>query len=142
MAFKKGDKVRVTDQRSIHRGRTGTVETVYDSASCIVRLDGLQRSVGLYFSELEPVDPEREALIELAETLDKARRQANASGNPEIESQRGVYGTIAMALGRTLAELVGNTKDAVFYATSDRVYDAILDGSTVREALAAVLGVG
>lgn len=78
-----------------------------------------------------------QALIILAEMLDKARRQANAIDDPEISSQRGVYGTIVLALGRTLEQIIGSGYEATRYATSDRVYESIVDGNTVRQALEA-----
>jgi hypothetical protein len=82
---------------------------------------------------------DREALIELAETLDKARLQANAIDDLVIQSQRGVYGTIALALHDTLEQIIGAGKDDIFNASADRVYDSILDGNTVREAIAEVV---
>lgn len=77
-----------------------------------------------------------QALIILAEMLDKARRQANAIDDLTIQSQRGVYGQIALALHSTLEQIIGAGMEATRYATADRVYDSILDGNTVRQALA------
>lgn len=78
---------------------------------------------------------ERQALIILAEMLDKARIQANAIDEYAIQSQRGVYGTIALALHRTLEEIIGAGKEDIRTVTANRVYDSILDGNTVRQAL-------
>jgi hypothetical protein len=71
------------------------------------------------------------ALIILAEMLNKARIQANA-----IEAtapQSGVYGDIAKALQDTLAILT----DAY---TASFIYEALLDASSVKEAIALVTG--
>ena len=74
---------------------------------------------------------DEKALIILAEMLDKARIQANAI---EVTApQDGVYGDVSKALQGTLALIT----DA--YVAS-RVYDSILDGNSVKEALAAVTG--
>jgi hypothetical protein len=76
---------------------------------------------------------EEQALIILAEMLDKARMQANS-----IEAtapQFGVYGKIHNALVDTLTLI---TKD---YTKALDVYASIMeDGNTVRQALEAVLG--
>jgi len=70
---------------------------------------------------------EHEALIILAEMLDKARRQANS-----IEAtapQHGVYGNISDTLVEVLCLLTGR------HEVGD-IYDSLLDGNTVRQALA------
>ncbi len=150
MNFKQGDKVKIISKGSYYVGATGTVVSEGVDGAYRVQIeqpapkysgfDTMGIISGFFESEIELVDSEREALIELAETLDKARKQANASGNYVIESQRGVYGQIALSLHDTLEEIVGAGKDAIFNASADRVYDSILDGNTVREALAAVKG--
>lgn len=77
---------------------------------------------------------EREALIILAEMLDKARIQANAIDLLVIQSQRGVYGQIVLALHDVLEQIVGDTEDPSLDA--DKVYVSIFaDGNTVRQAL-------
>lgn len=69
---------------------------------------------------------DREALIILAEMLDKARHQANAIDVTAPQSY--VYGDIAETLKEVLALITDGPVSA-------QVYDALLDGSTVREAL-------
>lgn len=81
---------------------------------------------------------DKEALIELAETLDKARLQANPIDHPTISPQRGVYGQIVLALTDTLEVIFeGQIDDANLFA--NRAYTSLLDGNTVREAIAAVV---
>ena len=73
---------------------------------------------------------DEKALIILAEILNKARIQANAI---EVTApQSGVYGDIVTSLKRTLVLL---TNDA---HTASRVYEALLDCSSVSEAMEAV----
>jgi hypothetical protein len=138
MSFNEGDSVKVTEQGHSMHGKTGTVTLVYCDGQAFSVKFAEGRESGFFLSELELVDAKREALIELADTLDKARLQANAIDEYVIQSQHGVYGTIAMALHDTLGEIVGHDYDATRYAHSDRVYDSILDGNPVREALKVV----
>lgn len=70
-----------------------------------------------------------QALIILAEMLDKARLQANAI--EVTASQSYVYGDIA----ETLKEVLTLITDG---PVSAQVYDALLDGNTVRQALEGV----
>lgn len=74
-----------------------------------------------------------QALIILAEMLDKARRQANSIA--DTESEYGVYGEIKKALIATLEIVCYNSGN---HATLGyRVYNSIeSDGNTVRQALA------
>lgn len=74
-----------------------------------------------------------QALIILAEMLDKARRQANSIRDTESES--GVYGEIKKAMTSTLEIICYNSGH---HATLGfRVYDSIdMNGETVRQALA------
>jgi len=137
MSFKENDRVRITAKTHSKFGELGTVNHIYTDGGCLVQLDTGNRSA-FFKDEVEIVDEKREALIELAETLDKARLQANAIDELVIQSQRGVYGTIALSLHDTLEQIVGAGYDATRYAHADRVYDSILDGNTVREALKAV----
>lgn len=140
MSFKENDRVKVLGGNERYVGALGTVVEVFgDGDALIVKLDIDNRHGGFFASELELVDPKREALIELAETLNKARLQANAIDEYVIQSQRGVYGTIALALHDTLEQIIGAGRDDIFSATADRVYDSVLDGNTIREALAAVV---
>jgi hypothetical protein len=132
MEFKKGDRVKVIAKDSRQEGKLGTVETVHsDKQTLMVQMEEGNLS-GFFVSELELVDLKREALIELAETLDRARQQANAISIPVIESQRGVYGQIELALHDVVEQIVG--EDIIEVAT---VYTSIVaGGNTVREALA------
>jgi hypothetical protein len=132
MEFKAGDKVKVIAKNSRQEGKLGTVETVHsDKQTLMVQMEQGNLS-GFFVSELELVDLKREALIELAETLDRARQQANAISIPVIESQRGVYGQIELALHDVVEQIVG--EDIIEVAT---VYTSIVaGGNTVREALA------
>ena len=85
------------------------------------------RTSGFFEKELELVDPEKEALIRLAEKLDTARLQANAIA--EAAPQRGVYGIIHNALN-----LITGDND-----TANDVYLSMMgDGNSVRQALAVV----
>jgi hypothetical protein len=72
---------------------------------------------------------DKEALIILAEMLDKARIQANAI---EVTApQAGVYGNISDTLVEVLCLLTER------FEVGD-IYDSLLNGNTVREALAEV----
>jgi hypothetical protein len=126
MGFNKGDRVRVTTKNDVKL--VGTVSATL-SDQVFVRLD-TGDEVPFFHSELTLFDAGREALIELAETLDKARLQANAI--VATQSQYGVYGQISDALAETLILIEGG------YETE--AYQYLLDGNTVREALAAVEG--
>jgi len=138
MSFKQNDRVKVIASSYGHLGELGNVVNVgSDEETFLIHLDS-GNTHGFFKAELELVDEKREALIELAETLDKARLQANAIDELVIQSQRGVYGTIALSLHDTLEEIIGAGYEATRYAHADRVYDSILDGNTVREALKAV----
>jgi hypothetical protein len=140
MEFKAGDKVKIV--KNSHKGRMGEIVGIFsDQQTCRVRIDkdvdgssdflSAGIVVGYFFSELELLDAKCEALIELAETLDRARQQANAISIPVIESQRGVYGQIELALHDVVEQIVG--EDIIEVAT---VYTSIVaGGSTVREAL-------
>lgn len=149
MSFKEGDTVRVNTKRmqsKAHDGKTGKVVKVFEDArtySVSIKWDAPESSMfdsmgvltSFFESELELFDPKREALIELAETLDKARQQANAI--EETSDQNGVYGRISNALTDTLG--------TILYAGGHhftKAYDAyesmLFSGLTVREALAEV----
>ncbi len=90
MNFKQGDKVKIISKGSYYVGATGTVVSEGVDGAYRVQIeqpapkysgfDTMGIISGFFESEIELVDSEREALIELAETLDKARKQANASG--------------------------------------------------------------
>lgn len=79
---------------------------------------------------------DREALIKLAETLDDARKQANAieATAPQI----GVYGDISVALLETLGIILYRDGGHGHSSRRHEVYASLLDGNTVREALAIV----
>lgn len=131
MNFKDKDRVRIKDS-SAHRssGELGTVSHVYDvnRNSYRVKLDSGTES-GFFESELELLDERREALIDLAETLNKARVQANAI--EEMAPQHGVYGDISQVMVEVLCTITGRGE------VGD-IYDSLLDGNTMREALKAV----
>jgi hypothetical protein len=140
MSFNLNDRVKVTAKVGNSLGKTGKVTTVYPNAkSYLVLLETDNRTSGFFEDELELVDLKRESLIELAETLDEARKQANAIDELTIQSQHGVYGQIAQALIYTLAQIVGAGYDSIRYDHAGMVYGSILDGNTVREALASVV---
>lgn len=138
MSFNEGDRVRI-DEDSAHSkaGELGTVTHVYDAnrTAYRVKLDSGNES-GFFESELWPVDEKREALITLAETLDKARLQANAIDVYTIQSQLGVYGDIVRSLTDTLEVIFEDRDDPNLFA--NLAYNSLLDGNTVREALKAV----
>lgn len=69
-----------------------------------------------------------EAITTLASSLNIARIQANAI--EEAAPQNGVYGDVSTALKNTLFLLVPSR------ARVDAVYQGLLDGATVPEALA------
>lgn len=141
MGFNEGDRVRI-DEDSAHSkaGELGTVTHVYDvnRTAYRVKLDSGNES-SFFGTELWPVDEKREALITLAETLDTARKQANAISIPVIESQRGVYGQIELSLVDTLeAYFEGQVDDTSLFANA--TLNSMVDsGNTVREALKAVV---
>lgn len=82
---------------------------------------------------------EKQALIILAEMLEKARQQANSVDNYVIHSQQGVYGQISQALTDTLEQIIGDDDPNASW-TAGKIYQSLLDGNTVRQALEAVLG--
>jgi len=131
MGFNKGDKVRITPKYSKYEEGVGEITHLFeDGASYMLRLDGSGIVRSFFDYELEPFDAKREALIELAETLNKARVQANA-----IETtapQWSIYGSIAQNLVEVLCLITGR------FEVGD-IYDALIDGVTVREALALVV---
>lgn len=69
----------------------------------------------------------RHELLTLATTLDKARLEAN--DHEATAPQTGVYGDIVTALVDVLRLIVGSK------GVADQVYNSILDGNTVAEAL-------
>lgn len=137
MSFKENDRVRITAKTHSKFGELGTVNHVYTDGGCLVQLDTGNRSA-FFKDEVEIVDEKREALIELAETLDSARKQANAISIPVIESQRGVYGQIELSLVDTLeAYFEGQVDDTSLFANA--TLNSMIDsGNSVREALKAV----
>ena len=136
--FNEGDRVVVTAVNHSQVGVQGNVSKVdLDRETYLVDLE-TGRTSGFFEKELEPVDEKAEALIRLAETLDTARLQANASDAYTIQSQNGVYGQIAQALLDTLEVIfVDHVDDHNLFA--NLAYNSLLDGNTVREALASVV---
>lgn len=131
MSFKENDRVRITDSSAHHSsGELGTVTHVYETrrSAYRVKLDSGNES-GFFESELEFVDPKREALIVLAEALDSARKQAN-----DINGCEGtIYQQITIPLIGVLDALV--PVDAVGFDAYEFI---IHDGLSVREALKKV----
>jgi len=74
----------------------------------------------------------RHELLTLATTLDTARLQAN--DHAATAPQTGVYGDIVTALLDVIRLIVGSK------GVADQVYQALLDGCTVPEALRTVEG--
>lgn len=133
--FSKGDKVVITTKNTTHEGVQGVVESSYEDNTYIVELETGQRT-GFFERELALVDPEREALIRLAETLDLARQQANAIDIYVIQSQRGVYGQISQSLHDTLEQILDSeNEDENNTWEAGKLYASLLDGNSVREAL-------
>lgn len=131
MSFKKNDRVRVSAVTHSQLGQVGTVEHVYrDEVTFRVQMDN-GNDHGFFESELELVDEKREVLIELAETLDKARLQADTVEETAPES--GLYRDIEQVLVEVLCMATGRGE------VGD-IYDSLMDGNTVREALAKVEG--
>jgi hypothetical protein len=78
---------------------------------------------------------DKQALIILAEMLEKARIQANSIDNYVISSGHGgVYGQVSQALKDTLEQIIGDD-DLNAPWTAGKVYQSLLDGNTVRQAL-------
>lgn len=127
MSFKENDRIQVTAEVGNTLGMTGKVTKVYpDTNGYLVEFDGTGRVMGLFESEITLLDPKREALITLAETLDSARKQANAIN--------GMDGTVYQSITTPLISVL----DAL--VPSENVgYDAyeflIEDCLSVREAL-------
>lgn len=131
MGFSKGDRVRVTMVDSTNTGRTGRVIHVNRvSEFYVVRFGGSSEVSSYFASELEPFDPWHEELVELAETLNKVRLQAKPA-EPHAGLQV-IYNEIGVAFYDTLRMLIVEFDDV------NKAYDHILDGGTVREALALV----
>lgn len=128
MGFNIGDKVRVIG--TVDKGRVGEIIRVYSDSTHAVRFED-NTFAGFFASELVTFDAKREALIDLAETLDRARRQANAI--EETADQFGVYGDVCVALKEVLLLIEGGYKTEAYGHILD-------DGSTVREALDLVAG--
>lgn len=130
MDFKLDDKVEVTAEVGNTKGQRGTVTKVFSETNgFLVKLE-TGRVAGYFQSELVLVDPEREAVIELADTLDKARQQAKAL--PVLSGQAHVYTMCVDALVSTLSYLAEGSQ-------CQRIYnDMVQNGSTVREAIKAV----
>lgn len=130
MSFKKDDRVKVTMDRNQFNGQQGTVTLVYcDGTAFAVQFDD-GGVFGYFEGELELVDAKREALIELAETLDKARLQANNINGCEGT----IYQQITIPLIGVLDALV--PVDAVGFDAYEFIIE---DGLSVREALKAVV---
>jgi hypothetical protein len=127
MSLKENDMVKVSAPTHSLYGEVGTVVFAYSDGHGFVVRFASGRESGFFLAELEPVDAKREGLIQLADTLDKARLQANAI---EVTApQHGVYGYISDTLVEVLCLLTGR------FEVGD-IYDALMDGNTVREALA------
>lgn len=131
MSFNKGDIVQVVKGHWKAGGKVGVVSSVSDPGEysygyyCVTIEDNVHVISG---KDLTPYDEKREALIALAETLDKARILANTMN----ETEGAVYGDISRALSDTLQILSKDEYD------STEVYDSLIDGSTVRDALKRV----
>lgn len=134
MTLKLGDKVKVITKNSLHEGRIGTVVGIFeDEKTCRVQIEQdvsggtgfLTAGVvtGFFVTELEVLDEKREALIQLAETLDKVRTQANAIDAHEV------YEHTSDALVKTLALITDDYEAILVYAS------IIQDGNSVRQAL-------
>lgn len=129
--FSKGDKVVVTAKNSVHAGVQGTVQHGYDHDNTyFVELE-TGRSTGFFERELEFVDPEKEALIRLAETLDSARQQANAIKATEGDT----YRKIADSQSSALEAYFGHNGDGI-----DAYNEIIRSGFSVREAIKYIEG--
>lgn len=124
--FKADDKVVVSEPAHSQAGVQGRIHKVYVSDDTyLVELE-TGRVSGFFESELELVDPQREALIRLAETLDLARQQANAIKVTEGDTYR------------TISEALYSTLEAYFHQTGEGVdtYNEIIrSGFSVREAV-------
>lgn len=139
--FTKGQRVVVTSGGNTFEGVVveSYIDFIVGDIQVQVLADGENRVRNYSDDAVEPV---KGYMIEdatlLAETLDRARLMANASDEYAIASQRGVYGQIAQALQDTLEVIfVDQVEDHSLFAAL--AYSAILDGNTVREALALVI---
>jgi hypothetical protein len=138
--FAAGDRVKVNANYSVYNGREGVIKrtTFSEEDAYTVALDGdTIPERGFYERELDLVrKDEREALIILAETLDDARRQANAI---EVTApQHGVYGQIHDALISTLETFCYQTGHHAPLGYT--IYESIMaNDNTVRQAIEHVL---
>lgn len=130
MSFKENDRVQVTAEVGTALGMTGMITKVYpDTCGFLVEFDGTGRVMGFFESEITLLDPKREALITLAETLDSARKQAN-----DINGCEGtIYQQITIPMIGVLDALV--PVDVVGFDAYEFI---IHDGLSVREALKKV----
>ena len=138
--FKSGDKVKVNAGYSKYDGREGLIGKVVNEGSgaygdgvyTVELFDDTIPERGFFENELDFADSTESGLTDLAEKLDAARLLANS-----IESaapQGGVYGHVATGLWHTLYLILGSRDEA------ERAYEALLCGSSVREALKIVRG--
>lgn len=128
MSFKVNDRVKVVAPSHSMNGEMGNVTLVYSDGQAFSVLLDNGRESGFFLSELELVDEKREALIELAETLDKARLQANNINGCDGD----IYRSITQPLSDVLEIIAADAE------TGHDIYSALLDGNTVRQAIAAV----
>lgn len=77
---------------------------------------------------------ERTALVALAQQINETRITAN--GIEATESMHGVYGQLVHSLYSTIRLIVEG------YERADFVYDLVLDGNTVQQALSALKAEG
>lgn len=129
MSFKENDMVKVTAPLHSLYGESGKIILVFaDKKSFVVKFDSGRESA-FFINELELVDPKREALIKLAETLDSARKQAN--------NLNGMDGTVYQSITTPLISVL----DALvpFENVGYDAYEFLIeDGLSVREALKKV----
>jgi hypothetical protein len=133
--FNRGDLVTVLTKNSVYEGARGRVERSQDDDTYLITLESGKIS-GFFERELEAVHGEKDALIRLAETLDLARKQAEAIDIYTIQHGLGVQGEIVVALKDTLEVIIDETHEGENNAWhAGRVFGYLIEGNSVREAL-------
>jgi hypothetical protein len=130
--FEKGQRVVITNEAEDYEGVVLDFYCDYGEHRVDMQTDGGRRLSPNAEWDVKPVKGSRiEDLTLLAETLDKARLQANNINGADGD----IYRTISESLYDVLEAIAGN--EQVGY----RIYSSILDGITVREALTLEEGI-
>jgi hypothetical protein len=130
--FEKGQRVTYTGYSETRQGAVVSHFCDHGDHFVGIRFDGGTSEREVSEDLVEPVKGDRiEDLTLLAETLNKARLQANNINGADGD----IYRTISGSLDDVLGAIAGD--EQVGY----RIYSYVLDGSTVREALTLEEGI-